>query len=80
MRADAVTQLTKVFQMQPLDGSDVALSQSTHTLKLFGKSIKGGKVAVMVKMAYSARSGVTVKILARSDEEGVATAVIGSVA
>jgi len=63
-----------------LDGSDVALSNSTHQLKLYGKSINGGKVAVLVRMAYSAKTGVTVQIRGRSEEEGMATAVVGSVA
>jgi coatomer protein complex subunit gamma len=31
-------------------------------------------------MAYSARSGVTVKISARSEEEGLAALVVGGVA
>jgi coatomer protein complex subunit gamma len=66
--------------MQPLDGSDVALSNSTHTLKLYGKSINGGKVAAVVRMAFSAKTGVTVQIRARSDEDGMAAAVVGSVA
>jgi coatomer protein complex subunit gamma len=33
----------------------------------------------MVRMAYSAKSGVTTKITVRSDEEGVAALVVGSV-
>jgi len=78
--SDAVTQLTNVFQLQPLDGSDVALSNSTHTLKLYGKTINNGKVGVMVRMAYSAKAGVTVQIKAKSEEEGVAAVVVGSVA
>jgi coatomer protein complex subunit gamma len=77
---DAVTQLTNVFQLQPLDGSDVALSNSTHMLKLYGKSINGGKVAVRVRMAFSAKTGVTIEIRARSEEEGMATAIVSSVA
>ena len=66
--------------MQPLDGTDVTLSTSTHTLKLYGKSVFGAKVAALVKMAYSAKSGVTTKISVRSDEEGLAALIIGSVA
>jgi len=77
---DAVTQLTNVFQLQPLDASDVPLSNTTHTLKLYGKSVNNGKVAVMVRMAYSAKTGVTVQIRARSEEDGIATAVVASVA
>jgi len=66
--------------MQPLDGTDVALSTSTHTLKLYGKTVSGGKVAAMVRMAYSAKSGVTTKIVVRSEEPAVAGAVVAGVA
>lgn len=76
---DATEQLTKTLSLQPLDGTDVALSSSTHTLKLYGKTVSGGKVASIVKMAYSAKSGVTTKITVRSDEKGVAGLVLGSV-
>ncbi|KAI9769056.1 MAG: coatomer subunit gamma [Candelina submexicana] len=78
--ADATEQLTKSLSLQPLEGTDVVLTTSTHTLKLFGKTISGGKVAANVRMAYSAKTGVTTKISVRSDEEGVAALVIGAVA
>ncbi len=77
--ADATEQLTKALSLQPLDGTDVTLSTSTHTLKLYGKTLGGGKVAALVKMAYSAKSGVTTKITVRSEEEGVAGLLVGSV-
>lgn len=77
--AEAVAQLAAVLSLQPLDGSEVALSTSTHTLKLYGKTVNGGRVAVQVRMAYSAKTGVTVQIRARTEEEGVAAAVVGSV-
>lgn len=76
---DATEQLTKVLSLQPLDGTDVTLSTSTHTLKLYGKTLGGGKVAALVKMAFSAKSGVTTKITVRSEEEGVAALLVGSV-
>jgi len=76
---DATEQLTKTLSLQPLEGTDVALSASTHTLKLYGKTITGGKVAAMVRMAFSAKTGVTMKIDVRSEEEGVAALVVGSV-
>ena len=57
----------------------MVLSSSTHTLKLFGKTVSGGRVAALVKMAYSAKTGVTTQIMVRSEEEGVAALVIGSV-
>ncbi|KAL8778802.1 MAG: hypothetical protein Q9213_007237 [Squamulea squamosa] len=77
--ADATEQLTKTLSLQPLDGTDVSISTSTHTLKLYGKTLGGGKVAALVKMAYSAKSGVTTKITVRSEEEGVAALLISSV-
>ncbi|KAL8700865.1 MAG: hypothetical protein Q9224_000771 [Gallowayella concinna] len=77
--ADATEQLTKTLSLQPLDGTDVSISTSTHTLKLYGKTLGGGKVAALVKMAYSAKSGVTTKITVRSEEEGVAALLVGNV-
>jgi len=76
---EAVELLVKQLGMQPLEGTEVALSTSTHALKLFGRSIQGGKVAGSVRMAYSAKSGVTVKIEVRSEEEGLAALVLGAV-
>nr|POE89952.1 coatomer subunit gamma-2 [Quercus suber] len=78
--SDAVELLVKALGMQPLEGSEVTLSPSTHALKLYGKSVFGGKVAGMVRMAYSAKSGVTVKISARSEEDGLAALVVSGVA
>jgi coatomer protein complex subunit gamma len=77
---DAIELLVKALGMQPLEGSEIALSGSTHSLRLYGKSVSGGKVVGQVRMAYSARSGVTVKISARSEEEGLAALVVGGVA
>ncbi|KAI7139331.1 hypothetical protein KC352_g29966, partial [Hortaea werneckii] len=77
--SEAVELLVKSLGMQPLEGTDVVLTPSTHTLKLYGKSLAGGKVAASVRMAFSAKSGVTVKISARSEEEGLAGLVVGGV-
>lgn len=76
---DATEQLISAFSLQPLEGTDVALNNSTHTLKLFGKTIFGGRVATLIKMAYSSKDGVTTKITVRAEEEGVAAAVLASV-
>lgn len=78
--ADAVESLAQTLAMQPLEGSEVVVSPSTHTLKLYGKSVTGGRVAATVRMAYSAKSGVTVKITARGEEEGLAALVVAGVA
>ncbi|KAI9740053.1 MAG: coatomer subunit gamma [Claussenomyces sp. TS43310] len=78
--ADATEQLTKTLSLQPLEGTDVPVNTTTHTLKLFGKSVTGGRIAGNIRMAFSTKSGVTSKITIRSEEEGVAALVIGSVA
>ncbi|KAF2861481.1 Coatomer, gamma subunit [Piedraia hortae CBS 480.64] len=77
---EAVEMLVKALGMQALEGSDVAISTSTHVLKLYGKSVAGGKVASMVRMAYSAKSGVTVKVSVRSEEADLAGLVLASIA
>lgn len=77
---DATEQLSAALSLQPLDGTDVTLSNTTHTLKLYGKSVVGGRVAALVKMVFSAKTGVTVKIDIRAEEEGLAQALISSVA
>ncbi|KAF3768471.1 hypothetical protein M406DRAFT_286405 [Cryphonectria parasitica EP155] len=78
--AEATEQLTKVLSLQPLEGTDVPVNQTTHTLKLLGKSVSGGKVVANVRMAFSTKSGVTTKITVRAEEEGVAALVVASVA
>lgn len=78
--AEATELLVKTLAMQPLEGSEIALSNSTHSLKLYGKSVTGGKVAALIRMAFSAKSGVTVKVNVRADEPGLAARVIGGVA
>jgi len=81
--AEAVEWLGRELGMQALEGTDVVVSTSTHQLKLFGRSVggngrsgNGGKVAALIRMAYSGKSGVTVKVTVRSEEEGLATCVV----
>ena len=76
---DATEQLTAALSLQPLDGTEVVLSPTTHQLKLYGKSIAGGKVAALVRMAFSSKSGVTTKITVRAEEEGLAPLIVASV-
>ncbi|KAI0839550.1 Coatomer, gamma subunit [Hypoxylon sp. FL0890] len=78
--ADATEQLAKALSLQPLEGTDVPVSQTTHQLKLLGKTVNGGRVVANVRMAYSSKSGVTTKITVRSEEENVAAMVVASVA
>ncbi|KIW22652.1 uncharacterized protein PV07_10929 [Cladophialophora immunda] len=78
--ADATEQLSQALSLQPLDGTDVVLSNTTHTLKMYGKSVTGGRVAALVKMVHSAKAGVTVKVSVRTDETGggLAQGIIGA--
>jgi coatomer protein complex subunit gamma len=78
--ADATEQLAKTLSLQPLEGTDVPINTTTHTLKLFGKTVAGGRVVANIRMAYLTKSGVTSKIVVRAEEENVAALVIGSVA
>jgi coatomer protein complex subunit gamma len=80
MNIDATEQLASTLSLQPLEGTDITLSTTTHTLKLYGKSVVGGRIAALIKMAFSAKSGVTVKVTVRAEEDGLAAAVVGSVA
>ena len=77
--ADATEQLARALSLQALDGTDVPVNQSTHTLKLLGKTVSGGRVVASVRMAYSSKSGVTTKMTVRSEEADVAALVIASV-
>ncbi|EPS42657.1 hypothetical protein H072_3377 [Dactylellina haptotyla CBS 200.50] len=77
---DACNLLVSALSLQPMEGTDVPMSTSSHALKLFGKTISGGKVIAMVKMVYSSKSGVTVKITVRSEESGVGQLVVSAVA
>lgn len=66
--------------MQPLEGSDIAINTASHHLKLYGKTISGGRVAAYIRMAYSSKQGITLKVTARAEEEGVAQMVVDGVA
>ncbi len=77
---DAAEKLPQTLSLQALEGTDVVLATSTHTLKLYGRSVRDGRVAGLVKMAFSGKSGVTVKVSIRTEEEGLAAKVVGSVA
>jgi len=78
--AGATELLIKALGMQALEGTETPVNASTHVLKVLGKSVKGGRVVGMVRMAFSAKSGVTVKIVVRSEEESIAGLVIAGIA
>lgn len=67
------------LSMTPLEATDIPQSETSHTLKLFGRTIGGEKVAALVKMVYSSKSGVTVKVTSRSESENTAVFTVESV-
>ncbi|EGX49031.1 hypothetical protein AOL_s00079g252 [Orbilia oligospora ATCC 24927] len=77
---EACNLLASALSLQPMEGTDVPMSTTSHVLKLFGKTISGGRVVAMVKMVFSSKSGVTVKITVRSEESGVGQLVVSAVA
>ncbi|KAF8542222.1 putative coatomer subunit gamma [Trichophaea hybrida] len=77
---EAVDLLSKQLYLQPLDGSDVAVNTTTHNLRLFGKTVNGGRVVAQIRMAYSSKNGVALKATVRAEEEGVAAMVVGGIA
>ena len=76
---EATTTLIDLLSLQPLEGTDSPSSPSTHTMKLSGRTIAGGKVVAMAKMAFSQRSGVTLKLSARSQDGSAAQLVLDAV-
>lgn len=78
-RTDATEQLAKALSLQPLEGTDMPVNNTTHTLKLYGKTVTGGRTAANVRMAAS-KSGVTCKVTIRAEEEGFASIILSAIA
>jgi len=76
---DATKTLIDLLSLQPLEGTDQPSSPSTHTMKLSGRTVSGAKVVTLAKMAFSQRSGVTLKLSARSQEPEAAQLVLDAV-
>lgn len=62
-----VSKLIITMSMMPIEGSEVVINNKNHTLKLFGKSISGGKIAAIVKFAVSSK-GVMMKNVVKGEE------------
>lgn len=74
-----VDHLIETLSLHPVEGKDV-FNETSHTLKLFGKSINGDRVAVLVKMVKSAKTGITLKATVKSDSEEIAESVLNGIA
>lgn len=71
----AAVVLSKAFSCMALDGTDYVPSDSTaHVLKLLGKDVWGGKVAIQLRMALRGAL-VVAKIEVKAETEGMAAVV-----
>lgn len=76
---NAVNKVKTALNMMPLDGSDYVPSDITsHTLKLLGKDVWGGKVGASIRLA-STGGKIVAKVEAKTDTENFANVVISSV-
>lgn len=72
---NAVTKLTKSLSVMPLDGSDYVPSDTTsHTLKVLGKDVWGGKVGALVRLALTGGK-VVAKLEVKAETPGFAEVV-----
>lgn len=62
-----VSKLIVTMSMMPVEGTEIVTSGKNHTLKLFGKSICGGRLAAVVKFAASSK-GVMMKNVVKGEE------------
>ncbi|ODQ78031.1 hypothetical protein BABINDRAFT_9638 [Babjeviella inositovora NRRL Y-12698] len=72
---DTVAKLVTSLSMLPLENSEV-VDGNSHVLKLFGKTIWGGKVGVSIRLAHNAAKGTLAKVEVRAEEENVAEMVV----
>lgn len=62
-----VSKLIVTMSMMPIEGTEIVTSGKNHSLKLFGKSISGGRLAAVVKFAVSSK-GVMMKNVVKGEE------------
>jgi len=75
---EATSTLVNLLSLQPLEGTDNPTSATVHTMKLSGQTIAGNKVVALAKMVFSQRSGVTLKLSVRGQEEDAAQLVLSA--
>lgn len=76
----ACESLVEVLNMEALGGSDHPTSTAVHTLLLSGLvGGGGGKVLAKCQMAYTASSGVSLRLSVRAEKEEVAQLVIAAI-
>lgn len=76
---ETVDYLISLLSLHPIEGKSVS-TESAHTLKLFGKSIDGERIALLVKLVKSSKAGVTLKAVVKSDDDELSEVVLNSIA
>lgn len=74
---DYVESTLTALHLQALDGTDVVTSKMIHKLYLYGRTIYGGKVAVMVSIVRkpSSPTDYLLKVDVKSEEKGLANLI-----
>lgn len=75
---DGVKYLSDLLSMSIIEGQLVT-NETSHEIKMFGKSIDGKRVGSIVKFIKN-KSGVTIKLIVRSDDAELSECVINSIA
>jgi coatomer protein complex subunit gamma len=72
---EAAQHVISSLSLMPLESSDVITSQTSHTLKLYGKTITGEKVAATGVIVSSSQTGVVLRLKVRAEDESISELV-----
>lgn len=75
----AIEDITNVCCMSALEGTDMPLSETSHTLKLCGRTVGKEIATCQVKMVHSAKNGTVIKVTAKSEDEEVTEMIVESI-
>jgi len=75
---ETVDHLIDVLSLHPVEGKTV-INETSHTLKLFGKTINGERIGSLIKFVKSSKSGVTLKAMIKADDEELAEIVLNGI-
>ncbi|CCH44426.1 Coatomer subunit gamma-2 [Wickerhamomyces ciferrii] len=76
---ETIDSLIEVLSLGAIEGGQV-INESSHSLKLFGKTINGDRIGAFIKFVKSAKTGVTLKAIVKADDEELAETVLNGIA
>lgn len=68
---EAVTYVINHLSMMALENTEIIIQQHAHTVKLCGKTLNGEKVGAVGQFVNNSRTGVVLKLSARSENESI---------